>query len=345
MAMLASLERGDNMKKTLLVITFFLLISLALVGCSDGKTAATVNGEKITENELNARLNQVAAMYGYDLTSNEGKEIEVFLKEQILQSLIEEKVVLQAAAQMKLSALKEDVEKEFKSIKDQFSDDKQYQDFLAERKFSEKDLKTYIEHQLILNKLFDEVTKDITNTSEDIEKYYQENKEEFFVPEQLRASNIVVKTEEEANSIIERLDKGEDFAQLAVDLSIDPTAKQNKGDIGFFDRDASLVDEFKDAAFQLKVGEYTKKPVQSIYGYHIIKIEDKINEHQRKFDEVKEDLTERFVMEEKNEKFSQYVDELLEKAKVENLLPQPKPEESKPDEEKDAPANDEQEKK
>lgn len=328
------------MKKILFIITFLLIVSLALAGCG-GKTAATVNGEKIMEDELNARLNQVAAMYGYDLTSNEGKEMVDYLKEQILQSLIEEKVVLQAADEMKISAAKEDMEKEFKTIKDQFSEDKQYKAFLEERKFTEKDLKTYIEHQLILNKLFDEVTKDITSTSEDVEKYYKDNVEEFFVPEQLKARNIVVKTEEEANLIIERLDKGEDFAQLAVELSIDPTAKQNQGDIGFFDKDASLVDEFKEAAFQLKVGEYTKKPVQSTYGYHIIKIEDKIEEHQRSFEEVKEDLTERFIMEEKNEKFSVYVDELLEKAKIENLLPKPeesKPEESKPDE---TPAGDE----
>lgn len=319
------------MKKILLMIALLLILTVTVTACG-GKAAATVNGQKITEDELNIRLDQVAAMYGYDLTSTEGKEIVDYLREQILESLIEEKVILQAAEEKKITVAKDELDKEFKSIRDQFSDDKQYKGFLEERKFTEKDLKIYIEHQIILNKLFDEMTKDITSTSEDVEKYYQDNKEEFFEPEQLRARNIVVKTEEEAKAIIERLNKGEDFAQLAVQLSIDPTAKENQGDIGFFDKDASLVEEFKDAAFQLEVGEYTKVPVQSVFGYHIIKIEDRIEDHQRTFDEVKEDLEERFVMEEKNQKFSIYVDELREKAKIEKLLPESKPEENEPEE-------------
>lgn len=315
------------MKKVLSVISLLLILVFTISGCGS-KVVATVNGQNISEDELNTRLDQVAAMNGYDLTSDEAKAILGLLKEQILESLIEEKVVLQAAEEKKISATKEEIEKEFNYIRDQFSDDKQYKDFLKERKFTEKDLKIYIKQQIILNKLFDEVTKDITTTSVDLEAYYQENKEEFFEPEQLRARNIVVKTEEEAKTVIERLDKGEDFAQLAVELSIDPTAKENQGDIGYFNKDSALVEEFKNAAFQLEVGEYSKTPVQSIFGYHIIKIEDRLEEHQRTFDEVKEYLEERFIMEDKNEKFSVYIDELLDAAKIEKHLPAP--EESTP---------------
>lgn len=85
------------------------------------------------------------------------------------------------------------------------------------------------------------------------------------------------------------------------------------------------MDEFKTAAFQLKVGEYTKTPVQSTYGFHVIKVEDKKNAHQRTFEEVKKELEDRFIMEEKNEKFSNYVDELLAKAKIEKTEPKEDP--------------------
>jgi len=305
------------MKKRLFAgIALILMVALLVAGCGE-KVVAKVNGEKITESELNTRLEQVAAMYGYDLSTEEGKSIGEFLKDQILQSLIEEKVVLQDAERLKITVSKEEVNEELGKIKAQFLSDDEYKLFLTERKFTEKDLKIFVEHQLILNKLFDEITKDITTTDRDPKQYYDENLPEFYEPEQIKARNIVVNTEEEAKAIIERLDKGEDFAQLAVELSIDPTAKENQGDIGYFDQDAPLVDEFKDAAFRLKVGEYTKTPVQSMYGYHIIKVEDKKSAHQRTYDEVKEELEQRFIMEAKNEKFSNYVDELLEKAVIE----------------------------
>ncbi len=316
-----------------LAIVIMLVFSFVISACG-AKVVATVNGEKITEPALQSRLEQVAAMYGYSLDSEQGKELRAFLEEQVLQSLIEERVVLQAAKEKKISVKKEDVQEELKKIKNQFPGDKEFQDFLKERKFTEKDLTVYLEHQLILNKLFEEVTKDITTTSKDIKKYYEENKEEFFVPEQVKARNIVVKTEEEAKAIIAELDKGADFATLAVEKSIDPTAKQNQGDIGYFDKDAGLVEEFKNAAFALKVGEYTKKPVQSIFGYHIIKVEDRKPGKQSSFEEVKKELEERFVFEEKNEKFATFVDEIMEKAKIEKKFPDKKTTEQKENETK-----------
>ncbi len=308
------------MKKYLSMISIFLCLIFLLTGCG-GKVVATVNGEKITEEELNKRVEQAAAMYGFDLESDQGKEMRTFLQEQTLQVLIDEKVILQAAAKKDLEVSQEELDKEIKKIKDQFSNDKDYEEFLKERKFTEKDLNTYLQNSLIYKKLFDDVTKDITSTERDIKAYYQENKEEFNVPEMVKARNIVVKTEEEARTVIERLDKGEDFATVAVEVSIDPTVQQNQGDIGYFGKDANLLEEFKDAAFALEINEYTKEPVQTMYGYHIIKVEDRTAAHQRSFEEVEKELEDRFILEEKNETFSRYVEDLIEKADIEKNLP------------------------
>jgi len=310
-------------------IMMMLTVLLLAAACGD-KAAATVNGQKITEPELKTRLEQVAVMYGYDLAGDQAKEFAVYLEEQVLSSLIEEKVVLQAAKERKMTVKKEEIQAELDKIRAQFADDKGYQDFLVERKFTEKDLLTYMENQLILNKLFEEETKDITSTAVDIKKYYDENKDEFYVPEQIKASNIVVETEEAAKAVIERLDKGEDFGDLAVELSIDPTAKDNRGDIGFFDRDAGLVDEFKDAAFALKVGQYTKTSVKSQFGYHIILVTDQKAAENRTFEAVQEELEDRFIFEEKNEKFSVYVDGLLAKAVIDRRTVEDKPAKDKP---------------
>lgn len=314
------------MKKFLSVIGCAVIFTFLFTGCGQKvELAATVNGDKITKPELETRMKQIAARYGYDLDTDQGKEIADYLQEQVLQSMIEEKVILQAAAEKKITVKDEDVDAEFNKFKGQFSSDEEYKNFLTEGKYTEKDIKTYIKSGMIYDKLFADATKDITTTGKDPQKYYDENKEEFYQNEQIKARNIVVKTADEAKTVIARLNKGEDFAKLAVELSIDPTAQQNQGDIGYFDKDAGLVEEFKTAAFKLKVGEYTKTPVQSEFGFHIIKVEDKKPARQRPFADVKAELLERFLMEDKNEKFSTYVDELMAKAKIEKKLPEKTP--------------------
>ncbi|HTQ71884.1 MAG TPA: peptidylprolyl isomerase [Acidocella sp.] len=93
-------------------------------------------------------------------------------------------------------------------------------------------------------------------------------------PEQVDARHILVSTQAQAEDIIKQLNKGADFAKLAEKYSIDPGAK-NGGELGWFSKD-EMVPAFADAAFALKKGEYTKTPVQTQFGWHVI-----LNEGQR----------------------------------------------------------------
>ncbi len=307
------------MNKKLLLSLALLLVVTVIAGACGGKALATVNGEKLTEAEFNRRLEQYVAMYGYEPESEEGKQLMESMRDQIFENFIEEMVIFQDVKKRNITASKEEVNKEVEAFKSQFASKQDYQTFLKERRFTDKEVRTIFENDIIFQKLFAEITRDVTNTDRDAKAYYEENKEYFYEPERIRARNIVVTTEEEAKAVIERLDAGEDFARLAVELSIDPTAKDNQGDIGYFDKNAPLVEEFKNAAFELKVGEYTKTPVQSIYGYHIIKVEDRIAGHQRDFEEVKSEIEELFIMEEKNSTFATYVDELMKNAQIERM--------------------------
>jgi len=90
--------------------------------------------------------------------------------------------------------------------------------------------------------------------------------------EEVHARHILVPTEEEAKKIIDELNKGGDFAALAKAHSTDSGAAQG-GDLGFFKK-GDMVPEFAAAAFALKAGEYTKTPVKTQYGYHVIKVEE-----------------------------------------------------------------------
>jgi foldase protein PrsA len=88
------------------------------------------------------------------------------------------------------------------------------------------------------------------------------------MPDKIRCAHVLVKTETEAKTVLERLGKGEKFANIAKQVSLCPSSKRG-GDLGSFGRGA-MVKEFETAAFALKKGE-TSKPVKTKFGYHVIK--------------------------------------------------------------------------
>lgn len=106
---------------------------------------------------------------------------------------------------------------------------------------------------------------------------------------EISASHILVKTEDEAKAILAEIEKGGDFAKIAAAKSIDPSAKNNSGALGWFAK-GMMVKEFEDAAFTMKNGEVSKTPVKSQFGYHIIKITGDRTKPLPSFDKSKEDV-------------------------------------------------------
>jgi peptidyl-prolyl cis-trans isomerase C len=107
--------------------------------------------------------------------------------------------------------------------------------------------------------------------------------------EQINASHILVATEAEAKSVIAELNKGGDFAALAKQRSTDP-GKDNGGDLGWFSRE-DMVPAFADAAFKLTKGEYTKTPVETQFGWHVIKLADRRSQPPPSFEQAKPELS------------------------------------------------------
>ena len=102
---------------------------------------------------------------------------------------------------------------------------------------------------------------------------YEEEATKLAATEQIQASHILLKTEDEANKVIALLDKGGDFAELAKQKSTGPSATEG-GKLGFFGR-GQMVPEFEKAAYAMKTGTYTKKAVKTQFGWHVIKVEDR----------------------------------------------------------------------
>ncbi|MFD9900040.1 peptidylprolyl isomerase [Mesorhizobium sp. NPDC059025] len=129
---------------------------------------------------------------------------------------------------------------------------------------------------------------------------------------EVHARHILVKTKEEADAIVKKLDAGEDFQKLANENTKDPSGKTNGGDLGFFGP-GQMVPEFEKAAMALEVGKYTKEPVQTQFGWHIIKLEDKRQQQPPAFDQVKDQAKSAVI----RDKYFEAVKEARKAAKVE----------------------------
>ncbi|MCF6368750.1 peptidylprolyl isomerase [Rhizobium halophilum] len=144
-------------------------------------------------------------------------------------------------------------------------------------------------------------------TEDEVKARYEKEIAALPKQEEVSARHILVKTEEEANDVIKQLDAGEDFAELAKEKSEDSN-KSDGGDLGWFTK-GRMVPEFEEAAFALEKGEYTKTPVKSQFGYHVITLEDRRDVQPPALEQV-EPQVRQLVMREK------YLS-IIEKAKAE----------------------------
>lgn len=230
------------------------LAALSLVvitGCSNGESVATVDGEKITKDEL----------YEILVQSN---------GQQALDALIDEKIVNLEVKKEDIKVSDEEIDEEITKFIENAGGEEAFNNALEQSGMTEKDFKDDVIQYLSIRKLME---PRVEVTDEEIETYFEENKEAFNVEEQVEARHILVEDEKTANEIVQKLEDGEDFAELAKEYSTDEGSGALGGDLGFFTR-GRMVPEFEEKAFSLKVGEISE-PVKSEYGYHIIEVLDK----------------------------------------------------------------------
>jgi len=150
-----------------------------------------------------------------------------------------------------------------------------------------KDRMEFLRERALHNEYFKDAVVDKISDADVRARY---DKEIAAMPPQVevRARHILVKTKEEAEAIIKKLEGGAKFEDLAKESSTDGTAA-NGGDLGYF-AEGQMVPEFEKAAFALKPGEYTKEPVQTQFGFHVIQLEDRRTKQPPAFDQVKDQI-------------------------------------------------------
>ncbi|MEF9438372.1 MAG: peptidylprolyl isomerase [Candidatus Mariimomonas ferrooxydans] len=180
-----------------------------------------------------------------------------------------------------------------------------------EKEFQDK-IKEFEKMTLISTLLKNEIEGKAKVDAKEVRDFYDKNQNEFMTGPEVKASHILVNTETEAADVLKRIQKGEDFSKLAVELTIDKGTAKNGGDLGFFGS-GRMVPEFEKAAFGLKPGEVSS-PVKTKFGYHIIKITDKKEGKPRDFEEVKTSIEKRLSAEKQRTVFDSYIEKLKEKA-------------------------------
>ena len=226
---------------------FALLICCLFVlgGCKEkGDIVAKVGNDSITMEDFSERLMAAPPAYQAYINTEPGKK-------QFINLLVREKLILESAKQAGI-----DKREEYRNS---------IEGFKTEQK---KQLKDYEDGLLIEMYLKDVQENMITASDDEINKYYEEHKEDFTNPVAITAKHILVPTKEEAEIAFDRINKGESFDKVAQEMSTDKVSAQRGGQIGPF-RKGELVKEFEEVVFNLKTGEISDI-VETPFGLHII---------------------------------------------------------------------------
>lgn len=293
--------KQTNIKKILKVLTAPIVLCACLVGCSNGdddsRTVATVDDKVITEAELNHLLQ---GQYGPST----------------LDALITNKIVELEAEKSDITLTDEEIEEEYNAYADAYGGEDALLTAIKSYNLTKEDIVKDVEIYLLTLKVMEDY---IGITDEDVKTYFEENKESFATPEQVEASHILVKDEATAKEVINKLNAGEDFAALAKEYSTDKSNAENGGALGFFKR-GEMVSEFEDAAFAMNVGDVSKEPVKTEFGYHIIKVTDKTEAKEADFETSKEEARKMLVEERVNEQYSNWVNDKMEEYEIKTYL-------------------------
>jgi len=254
------------------------------VGKEEEVALAIVNGEKITINEYNEKLKQLPVHEKAKYRGEQGHK-------EFLDALIRHKLMVQQAKKL---GLDKDVEVQKKI------------EALMREVTEEVLVKTLVERD-VLDK--------VVVTDREAKAYYDEHKEEFKEKEKVRIRHILVATEQEAHKISQELEKGADFVKLAKENSIDQSTAKRGGDLGYFER-GRIAPALEKVSFDLKVGEVSNA-VNTKFGYHIIKLEDKKEASIKEFYEVSDAIKKKLISNKRREEYQKWLSQLEEEAEIE----------------------------
>jgi len=314
-------------------VALALMLVSAVVFAADkkapGDMVAVVNGSIITQGEFDRVLD-----YELKRAAQSGQQIpdDVMPKMQnnILDSLIVGELLLQESKKKGIQVKPETVTEQLTNIKKRFPSEAEFNKALEENKMTESKIKADIERDMAIQQLLEkEVDQKVQITDEESKTFYDTNPQLFQQPERVKASHILIKVDEGATEekkaearkkikeVQQKVQKGEDFAELAKTYSEGPSAPKG-GDLGLFGR-GQMVKPFEDAAFSLKPNE-TSDIVETKFGYHLIKVVEEQPAKKVAYADVQERINKHLKDQKLRTERQLYFDKLKKDAKIEKFL-------------------------
>lgn len=273
------------MKRLFYSVILLSFTAALLTGCfesnkSDSPVLATINKNTITQADFLKELSRVPEWARGQFEGQEGKD-------KFLDEIIKRELIYQNAMSMKLDNDEEYIAKveEFKKM-------------------------TLI--SLIMKK---EVEEKSVISDDEVTTFFKKNEDKFRIGTEIKASHILVETEEEAKALIDKINNGEKLAKLAKTHSKDKGSAEKGGDLGYFGR-GKMVPEFERAVLSLKVGELSK-PVKTRFGFHVIKLTDIKEGDPANFEQSKESVRKQLVSAKRKKLFDSYIEKLKSSGKIE----------------------------
>ena len=303
--------------------------------------AVTINGVDINESQIEAQLKPMLEKMGTQLPPTFVEQYKKQLRQRVLERIIVEQLLDEKVKAAKIVVTDEETIEQIKEMASQQQPPLSMEDFKAlieayGQSFDE--VKLRIQRGLAYQKLMEAQWADKINIKEDdAKKYYSENKSKFEIPEQVRASHILVTPDAKdpntdpnqakaaarakAQDLLKQIKEGADFAELAKANSDCPSSKQG-GDLGFGEksdpnsgRRGTWVAPFEKAAFELKPGQVSDI-VETQFGYHIIKIADHKDPNVIPFEQAKDDIVKLLTQTKQAELAEEYIASLKDKANI-----------------------------
>ncbi len=241
------------------------------------KVLATIGDRKVLEQDLELFLDSLDPERAADFNTEKGRE-------QLLENLIAQELIY-------LDAVKNGLDKNEAFVRES-------------EKMRENLLKQFAMHNLL---------KNVIVTEDESLDFYNENRHMFIEPETIKASHILVNDEEQAKEIAKEINDGLSFEEAAEKYSHCPSNARG-GDLGYFTK-GKMVPEFEMAAFDMEIGE-TGEPVETQFGYHIIKLVDKKEEFVKSFDDIKNELNKQLTAIKQQEVYINKTNELRKEYEV-----------------------------
>ena len=294
---------------------------------------ARVNGKAILGRDLEDLIRRELASIGNPEWNNLREDYRGQLTLNRITALINSKLLYQKAMAGGTKVTEAEVQTELDKIAKNYKSDAEMNAALASQNTDRAALQKSLAETLAIAKFIDEtINNKIVVTPEELSKFYSGNPTQFNHPDIVRTSHILIQpagdtvqqdtiARERAEALLARVKKGEDFAKLARENSVDGSASQG-GDLGFAAKEG-MAPEYAETAFSLPVGSI--KLIKTEFGYHIIKVTDKKKEGLSTLEEVKPELTNFLKNEKAQAELTKLVNQLRDSAKIEILIPAGQP--------------------